>query len=240
MRTAELTRAQAREAMKVWLDGGNQLPPIDPEWLSMRSALQNYYKTLSQDSEHDGNSYYLDVHMGLFLFEFLQQKKFTMRQASNDGMWRFFSLKVVPDLVGRRWGNDAEEHYWKRPSRNWLRSLWWYVYLSWQGDIASTESVLASPNFNTDTILNLEERTGRKGTYVDVYRLIMYYYSTIPSEELKAINQAIHKSDSRSNLFRVVMKLNTAVSLSIEPSLYLGGPVEYVKGLFRAAGIGSR
>lgn len=53
MRTAELTRAQAREAMKVWLEG-NQLPPIDPEWLTMRSALQGYYETLSQDSEHDG------------------------------------------------------------------------------------------------------------------------------------------------------------------------------------------
>ena len=30
---------------------------------------------------------------------------------------------------------SPEDHYWKRPMRIWLRSLWWYVHFSWCNSI---------------------------------------------------------------------------------------------------------
>ena len=232
MRTVELTRNQAKAAMDEWNKSHTAHADIGREWLDMRAELTAFYNTYSKSRGLEFDRYYLDVHMGLALSEYLRQRDFTLRQAADDGMWRFFSLRVVPDLVARRWPRDTGEHYYSRPTRNWLRSIWWYVYLSWQGDAGSTEKVLGSPNFSTDTILNLEERTGRKGTYVEVYRQIMSIYSRIPADRLKDINARLGGADRHTTLFRAVMKLNTARCLSVEPSLYPGGTKEYVKSLF--------
>ena len=232
MKTMELTQAQAEEAMNEWKNKSPELPEIGREWLDMREEMKAFYDTYSKTPGHEFDRYYLDVHMGLALSDYLRHRGFTLRQASDDGMWRFLTLKVVPHLVARRWPGDTGEHYYSRPTRNWLRSIWWYVYLSWQGDAGSTEKVLVSPNFSTDTILNLEERTGRKGTYVEVYRQIMYRYSIIPVDRLKDINARLGRTDRHASLFRAVMKLNTARCLSLEPSLYPGGTGEYVKSLF--------
>ena len=98
-----------------------------------------------------------------------------------------------------------------------------------------TEEVVSSKHFTTDTILNFEERTGRKGTCVEAYRKIIYYYSRISEDVLKGYSKK--KSGSSDDLFRVVMKLNTAKMMVMEPALCLGGEDEYAKGLFRDAGV---
>ena len=84
-----------------------------------------------------------------------------------------------------------------------------------------TEEVVSAKHFTTDTILNFEERTGRKGTCVDAYRRIIYYYSCVSEQELREYSK--RKSKNSDDLFRVVMKLNTAKMMVMEPALCLGG-----------------
>ncbi len=110
-----------------------------------------------------------------------------------------------------------------------------YVHLSWQGDMQTTAKVLETPCFTTDSILNLEERTGRKGTFINVYRYIMYYYSHIPQQVLDEYNK--NTETQQDDLFRIVMKLNTAKVMVVAPALYLGGEKEYVRSLFMDSGV---
>ena len=158
-----------------------------------------------------------------------------MRVAADDDFWRYLSLKVVPDLVAQRWGKDNESHYWSRSTRIWLRSIWWYVHLSWQGSLEKTREILECEHFTTDTILNFEERSGRFGTYVDAYRYILLNYSQVSKEDIKRFSRG--KSSDSDDLFRVVMKLNTAKMLVLDPALYLGGLDAYAKSLFHDAGV---
>ena len=143
------------------------------------------------------------------------------------------SLKVVPHLVAERWGKDNESHYWSLPRRIWLKQLWWYVHLAWRKDEHNTRKIIESPNCSTDTILNFVERSGKNGTCVDAYRWIIYFYSLIPSAVLSEYNKG-RKTD---DLFRVVMKLNTARMMVAEPGLCAGGYEGYARKLFSDAGI---
>ena len=137
--------------------------------------------------------------------------------------------------MAQRWGKDNEDHYWSKPTRIWFRSIWWYVHLAWQGDYESTRRVLETPFFTTDTILNFEERNGRKGTCVDAYRAIIKHYSTIPDSIVKQYGS--RKKGNSDDLFRVVMKLNTAKMMVMEPALCKGGVDGYARELFENAGV---
>lgn len=99
----------------------------------------------------------------------------------------------------------------------------------------TTAKVLEASCFTTDSILNLEERTGRKGTFINVYRYIMYYYSHIQQQVLDEYNK--NTKTQQDDLFRIVMKLNTAKVMVVDPALYLGGEKEYVRSLFMDAGV---
>lgn len=231
-----LTRGQAQEAMKNWVANYPELPSIDPDFEQLRADLQAINNIVrderNNNSEYNKTNYYLDYRFGVLLYDYLnKQKGFTLRVAANDGFWRFLSVVVVPDVVAQRWGKDNESHFWSQPTRIWLRSLWWFVHLSWQGDLESTNQLLSCPHFTTDTILNFEERTGRKGTYVEAYREIIKCYAQVPETKLKS------RGNNSDDLFRVVMKLNTAKLLVLDPALYLGGEEAYAKSLFRDAGV---
>ena len=87
--------------------------------------------------------------------------------------------------------------------------------------------------------MNLVERTGRDGTYIGVYRLIMKYYSKIPYKTLSELNKK-YKSETgkqAETLFRVIMKMNTAKVIVMEPGLCLGGEEGYVLSLFHELGL---
>lgn len=233
-----LNRSEAHTAMKDWLEDCNVLPKIDNDYLEVRKAIQYFNSVVRQDSNQNNTKkdYYIDVHLGIHLYDYLwKQDGFSLRVAANDDFWRYLSVKVVPDVVAERWGKDNESHFWSKPARIWLRSIWWYVHLSWQGDIDTTAKILESDCFTTDSILNLEERTGRKGTFINVYRYIMYYYSRVPKAILSRFNKG--NGNTQTDLFRSVMKLNTAKCIVIDPALCLGGEKEYVRGLFADAGV---
>ena len=136
------------------------------------------------------------------------------RAASNDEIWRFLSIRVIPDIVHSRWGMNEARYMTSR--RIWLKNLWWYIHLSWNGDTERTYEILK--NNTTDTVLQLVERPG-VGYYVSLYREIMLRYSCI--------------NDPSRTLFRKVLKLNTALLPVTYPELISGGIKEYVSYLFR-------
>ena len=233
-----LNRSEAQNAMKEWILNYPALPEVDRDYLKIRNDIQIFNQKVRTECPQEivKKDYYIDAHVGILLYDYLwKQPGFNLRAAANDDFWRYLSVRVVPDVVAERWGKDNESHYWSKPARIWLRSIWWYVHLSWQGDAFTTMKVLEAPCFSTDSILNLEERTGRRGTFINVYRYIMYYYSHISKNTLDNFNK--NTTTQQDDLFRIVMKLNTAKVMVIDPALYLGGEKEYVRALFMDAGV---
>lgn len=229
MRIHYFNRQEAESAMQEWRDAKYTLPSIDPEYESIRKDIGALYEKVKST-----NDYQTDVAMGLELYNYFENiEEFSLRVVANDDFWRYLSVKVVPHIVADRWGEANDDHFWKKGVRIWLRSIWWYVYLSWGRTIEDTRSILLSPNFNTDTILNLVERSGRDGTFIKVYRLIMHYFSRLPKQKIDSFKQS---TPGRTDLFRAIMVLHTARSVVIDPALYLGGEQEYVKSLFAEVG----
>lgn len=198
------------------------ITPINyaPEWGPLREKLINardeIFARLNLDSAI-ALGYEFDVEFGFKLYQILNEEiGFTNRIASSDDVWRYLSLRVIPDIVHARFGMNAE-HFYSLPRRVWLSTIWWYIHLSWVGSEDATRELLA--NNTTDTIMNLVERPGR-GYYLDVYREIMKQY----------------KDYTDRMLFRRVLKLNTARLITTSPELVDGGIEGYVKQLFETAG----
>ena len=236
-----LSRGQAQEAMKDWIDHYPDLPQIkEDEFNQLRDDIRKINKDIREEINNSHSisrvDYYLDYRIGLRIYDYFRNKDyFSLRVASDDGFWRFLSLKIAPDVVAQRWGKDNESHFWSQPTRVWFRTLWWYVHLAWQGTIEATEKVLSCSHFSTDTILNFVERTGRNGTHIEAYRNILFYYSKVPEKELKKAKRG--KNNNSDDIFRIVMKLNTAKMMVMDPSLFLGGEEAYAKSLFKDAGV---
>lgn len=236
MEIRKLSRGEAASAMQEWNASYPALPSLNGDYAVLRSDLTTLFQAVVNKVEAKGaavRDYYTDAQFGFLLYTYLsKQSWFSLRLAADDGFWRYLSLKVIPDAVAARWGKDNDSHYWSTPGRVWLKQIWWYVFLSWTGDEVTTLRILESPNCSTDTILNFVERTGKKGTCVEAYRWIIQFYSLIPPQMISDYK----KKGKNHDLFRVVMKLNTARMLVVEPALCIGGCKEYAKKLFRDVG----
>lgn len=235
MEIRRLNRGEAEKAMQEWVESYPQIPKLDGEYAVLRNDLINLFQSVMKNAlekSPKAQEYYIDAEYGMQLYMYLSKKKwFSLRVAADDGFWRYLSLKIIPDAVAVRWGKDNESHYWSTPVRIWLKQLWWYIYLSWNTDEVTTRKIVESPNCSTDTILNFVERSGKKGTCVDAYRWIIYLYSLIP---LHMVSE--YKKQNKNDLFRVVMKLNTARMMVMEPALCVGGCKGYAQKLFVDAG----
>lgn len=144
---------------------------------------------------------------------------FTLREAADNDLWRRLTVQVIPDLVETRWppknGIHSKDHFWAKPQRNWLKSLWWYAHLSCQSDDRSlTKSCLVLGS--TDSIQHIVERPGPGGFRVDLCRELMRRVGN------KSINVGRLKK---------ILKLNTSRVCLVEPELYAGGIVGYVDSL---------
>lgn len=169
---------------------------------------------------NDNNAYKTDYLYGLRIYElFTKTYGMNVRLAANSGIWRFLSLKVIPDIVEQRYGISHPDRFWKKPRRIWLRVIWWYIYLSWQGTAEKTKHVIADNS--TDEILQLVDRCGKGGYRVELYRAVMRKYSLLDIRERR-----------KSNIFRKMMVLNTARVQVIEPELAGNGVVGYVDSLY--------
>lgn len=167
------------------------------------------------------STYDFDLLFGLKLYNLLKEKyNVSERQAAQDGIWMFLSIDIIPDVIYRRWKGFNENRFYKESRRIWLKTLWWYIHLSWQQDIESTYIILKENT--SDDLVQLVERSGSKGYRVELYRQIMKNYSQVQDLEKGRKNQ----------LFRKIMKLNTARARVVEPALTEGGEKQYVKELF--------
>lgn len=173
------------------------------------------------ENKENPDLYDIDLHSGLALYELLNsQFGFNERLAAQDDIWRFISLCIIPEYIYKRHGLKSNRFY-EQPRRIWLKSIWWYIHLSWQGSYDETLRILEGNT--TDNVVQLVERTGTNGYRVSFTRKLMaeFYnsYKDLPGTQ-------------RTTLFRRVLKLSTTRTKLIEPILVEGGIDSYVKGLF--------
>lgn len=224
MNWVELSREESSKLFDQFCESGEF--SSKEEYQSLREDMcllfENALKEIgiTEDQIQQKNySYQLDLRFGIKLYTTLNQKYgMNVRFAATEGIWRYLSICVVPDLIEKRYGKDHPDRFWKKPKRLWLRVLWWYIYLSWQGTEEATVDVLKDNS--TDEILQLVDRCGRGGYRVELYREMMWKNSQLdPSERRK------------NQLFRKMMVLNTARVQVMEPELALGGNKGYVESL---------
>ncbi|MBM6618660.1 hypothetical protein [Bacillus suaedaesalsae] len=213
------TKAQAKfKYQQIEAEPQNCSPRlVKPPFDKLREIMINEANTFLKNEMKKINSYAFDLHMGLILYRVLKEEYlFNERLAAQDEIWRFLSLEVFPDLVFERSGmNDLR--FYKGTRRIWLRSIWWYIHLSWQG---SEELTFATLKDNTsDEIMQLIDRSGSGGYRVELTRELMRQYK-------------LYASSNIPKLFRRVLKLNTARLNMIEPSLVEGGIKAYVTNLY--------
>ncbi|UTR10188.1 hypothetical protein MM300_20285 [Evansella sp. LMS18] len=223
MKWKKLNKNESEAVMNSWPDSAPE--EFDYQYKSFRDNLiytfEHVMKKLQISKEDIHKSgYKFDLHFGMELYQLLNNHyNFNIRFASDNDLWRYISIKIIPDIVYYRWGLNPSR-YWKEPRRIWIKTLWWYIHLSWQGNAEATLKVLE--NNTTDEIVQIVERSGPSGYRVDLSREIMFYYGNI-DKELKTRG---------GQIFRRVMKLNTTRVKVIEPAFYRGGEREYVKELF--------
>ncbi|MCD2478898.1 hypothetical protein [Mammaliicoccus lentus] len=200
----------------------SSIVPISPreDFKEIRNQLIEIRDYIFEKYEYDNANkldYKFDLLFGLKMYQVLNENVgFTNRVATNDDIWRYLSICVIPDIVHSRWELN-EERFYKSPRRIWLKALWWYIHLSWRGNEEETYNILKDNT--TDTVVQLVERPGI-GYHVEMYREIMYQYSFI--------------QDSSREVFRRLLKLNTATILTTTPELVEGGIKKYVQDLYNA------
>ena len=214
---------------------------VDEDYVDFRNAIieikssfeKKYNVTNLGETEYKKLKARFDIEIGLKLFELTSSGKYkmTLRDSSDNSIWWFISLFVVPDLVYYRYnygGEETKEHrlnaerFFEKTRRIWLKSLWWYVFLSSQYDennnidlVQTREMIIWS---STDDILQLVDRAGL-GYIPELTRSIMRQYF---------INR--EKGNKDDKLLRKIMKMNTARCKVQNPILV--GIDEYVKNLF--------
>jgi hypothetical protein len=183
-----------------------------PEYAKLREQLLEAIPRFDNQENLGAGMY--DVAAGLAVYRILGAAGLDVRSAADDGVWRFLSLKVVPDLVAGRWAKVPEERFWRGRSRIWLRTIWWLVHLTWQESEDRTRAVLA--DVTTDTIVQLVERPGRGGFRIELIRALFR-------------ERSVRKPSQQQ--FRALMKLNTARVIMTEPMFCVGGIDGYVRDL---------
>lgn len=210
----------------------------------IREALiQTFDNTLRESAYHV--NYNLDLTVGIKLYELLNPAKgFTIIQANDDDIWRYVSVRVMPDITFIRYPNIPDDiqilqeslpglsysiavrtekdsmrikkkRFYSHTRRIWLKTLWWYIHLGWQGDLETTYAVLK--NNGTNIISHFIERPGR-GYRPELFRYMLYAYSLLPEQ--------------KDNTFRAAAKMNLAKCVTVEPALTEGGEKEYARRLF--------
>ncbi len=146
--------------------------------------------------------------------------------ASNYAFWRYICLKVMPDVIRDRHG-FVKEYFYAKGVRLYASTLWWYVEMCYQGSDEETYECLK--RMSTDYILQIVERPGRDGMFLEVSRRIAYYLAKLPEE-------VVSRQYNNQTLLRRVAIQNTAKGPNY--NLVLDDKVdEYVVGLFKSCGV---
>lgn len=198
MRILELNREFARREYENFIDNydENFFESLSKDYLEIRNNLLSLHRNCLNFRDYE-----YDLNFGIQLYEYFNNEEwFNECVASNYGFWKFICIKVVPDIVQWRHGNNAS-YYYEKNVRIYIPTLWWYIHLSYQNNIEDTKKCLS--NLNTDYILQLVERPGKDGTYIEVSREIIRRISSLSKEER-------NKKIGNVNLFRRLLIQNTA------------------------------
>ena len=237
MKWEELTQKNAKELFEEYSADRNvncqeEYAELREDLLSAFERVENQYENETDGKDKKKRAYYIDLHFGMHLYVLLTQKYgMSIREASNAGIWRFLSNCVVPDLVEKRYGVDHPDRFWKKPKRLWLRVIWWYVYLSWQGTAEDTIATLR--NNSTDHILQLVDRCGNGGYRVEFCRDLMKKYAEYSEKNGRCSGEVDPAFRTDMMFFRKIMVLNTARVQVIEPELFKGGLRGYINSLYQ-------
>ena len=210
----------------------------------VRNSVVDAFKT-SLENSNFRISYNLDLEVGIKLYQVLNPDDgFDIIKANDDDIWRYISVCVMPDITFIRYPNlqsDVEvirefipeltysiavktekdslrlkkKRFYSHTRRIWLKTLWWYIHLGWQGNANDTYEVLK--NNGTNIISHFIERPGR-GYRESLFRCMLYSYYLLP--------------EHRDSIFRAAAKLNLAKCVSVEPALTEGGEEKYSELLF--------
>lgn len=243
LRVRFLSMVESKKRYQEWCEGEDVFAHLPQDYGILRENLICIYNHAKENAEKKSEQmkskakfgYYIDVFFGVSLFEFLdKQQWFTERLAANPDFWRYLCVMTIPDILRERLGDHAEDRYYRRTTRIYLLSIWWYVFFSYRKSLEYTRTILLSSNMNTDILMNLVDRSGRYGAYVEVYREIMFNYACLKSESLEK-----YFTNGQKGLIRSVMKLNTAKLQTVDPIFYKGGVSGYVHQLYIELGLKS-
>lgn len=235
---ANMSDVDFASLIKSWDVDSTEIPD---EYIVLKKALYDEYNKvlITLEDKHDKNyklycdrkKYFFDLLFGWRLYNVLGRYNFGVRLASNDQVWAYLSIKVLPKIVYERYHTDEQrinlERFFKSSRRIYLKAIWWYIYLTGQKGVTDEETFEKTfevlKENGTDDIVQLVERCGPEGYRVEVYREIAKKYASIGSKRPK-------------NLLRKVMVLNTARTALVEPQLTKGGVQGYVENLFKYFG----
>lgn len=216
-------KEKAREEFDKFVDGkSDELPRAYFDLSRKLFEASGNAERIAHEFGKSRRSYEFDLNFGLSLYDILnKQEGFSMRSAAKDDVWRFISIIVIPTIIKSRWDYDLQRFTGIGPkgdARLYLKTLFWYVHLSYQektkDPISSTYEILK--NNSTSTIIDLVERTG-KGYDINLSRELMRQFGKI------------QKIKGREDLFRKIMKLNTAWLETMIPEFCRGGVEGYVR-----------
>lgn len=194
---------------------------FDPSYTELRKELLEVFNSTLIETQGK-MTYLVDLRVGLKLYQLMPLgKTFSMIQANDDDIWRYISVKVMPDITYLRYPEPKQgdvrinrKRFYAHTRRIWLKSLWWYIHLSWQGNAQNTFEILKDNGI--DNINKLIETPGR-GYRLELFRsMVKAYYKTRPH---------------RVKDFAAFTKLNNAKCVSVEPELTCGGVDVYAESL---------
>ena len=213
------------DQVKHWMAYDISTTSYDASYSNFRKELLTVFKSTLAEANGEltnRSKYLIDLNVGLKLYQLMPLgKDFTIIQANDDDLWRYISVKVMPDITYIRNPEPdkgsvhmAHKRFYSHTRRIWLKTLWWYIHLSWQGSPEATYAVLKD-NF-VDNINKLIETPGRG------YRLALFRNMTLEYSKT---------GPHRSKDFAAFTKLNNAKCVSVEPELTAGGVSAYAQQL---------
>lgn len=210
----------------------NDFSKLDKDYILIRKeVLENEYlaSVIYKNKYITSKKYEFDLVFGITLHEALSKRGFIERQGGSKEVWFYLITCVFPDLVRYRVQseNNEEERFAinkiipNRITRLYASRIWWYINLCLQidengnPDYIQTNKVLT--NCTTDTILQLVDRVGDSGYYLEFSRKLA---------KVLADSKFFEQSDREmtKNVYRRLHQLNLIKINEVDPCLV---PDEY-------------
>ena len=131
------------------------LTDLNPDYTALRkeliSAFNRVVDTVNNHADKkERKGYLIDSQFGMELYRILNRYDFSLRYASTDDFWIYLCVAVCPDIVQNRFPgkkskdsedneiflNINEDRFWKNSRRIYLKQIWWYIHLSYTGNLS--------------------------------------------------------------------------------------------------------